>query len=105
MTPEVDFPARRHPQLSVRHAHVPVGLRPGQSLIGTVRAVLPDGVDLCDRGDDEDGGRVSGAVTVTYTDGTTSQATVAFPDWTLNGGASKPLPVTRRATGSSPATN
>lgn len=39
-----------------------------------------------------DGSGVSGTVTVTYTDGTTSQGTVAFPDWTLNGGSSKPLP-------------
>lgn len=39
-----------------------------------------------------DGSGVSGAVTVTYTDGTTSQGTVTFPDWTLNGGSSKPLP-------------
>lgn len=30
-------------------------------------------------------------MTVTYTDGTTSQATVGFSDWTLNGGSSKPL--------------
>ncbi|MER7837896.1 lectin [Streptomyces sp. NPDC096040] len=35
---------------------------------------------------------VSGTLTVTYTDGTTAQATVGFPDWTLNGGGSKPLP-------------
>ncbi|MFE4818404.1 lectin [Streptomyces sp. NPDC056704] len=38
-----------------------------------------------------DGSGVSGTVTVTYTDGTTSQATVGFSDWTLNGGSSKPL--------------
>ncbi|WP_235613739.1 lectin [Streptomyces olivochromogenes] len=38
-----------------------------------------------------DGSGVSGTVTVTYTDGTTSRATVGFSDWTLNGGASKPL--------------
>ncbi|MFI2206615.1 GH92 family glycosyl hydrolase [Streptomyces sp. NPDC020192] len=38
-----------------------------------------------------DGSGVSGTVTVTYTDGTTSKATVAFSDWTLNGGSSKPL--------------
>ncbi|MDF3294149.1 hypothetical protein P3G67_34085 [Streptomyces sp. RB6PN23] len=30
-------------------------------------------------------------MTVTYTDGTSSKATVAFSDWTLNGGSSKPL--------------
>ncbi|MFJ3310624.1 GH92 family glycosyl hydrolase [Streptomyces sp. NPDC086549] len=39
-----------------------------------------------------DGSGVSGTLTVTYTDGTTSQATVGFSDWTLNGGGSKPLP-------------
>ena len=33
----------------------------------------------------------AGTLTVTYTDGTTSQATVAFSDWTLNAGGSKPL--------------
>jgi hypothetical protein len=38
------------------------------------------------------GSGVSGTVTVTYTDGTSSQATVGFSDWTLNAGASKPLP-------------
>jgi predicted alpha-1,2-mannosidase len=38
-----------------------------------------------------DGSGVSGTVAVTYTDGTTSQATVGFSDWTLNGGSSKPL--------------
>lgn len=38
-----------------------------------------------------DGSGVSGTVTVTYTDGTTSQTTVGFSDWTLNGGSSKPL--------------
>ncbi|MHC3472836.1 GH92 family glycosyl hydrolase [Streptomyces sp. 7R007] len=38
-----------------------------------------------------DGSGVSGTLTVTYTDGTTSKATVAFSDWTLNGGSSKPL--------------
>lgn len=38
-----------------------------------------------------DGSGVSGTVTVTYTDGTTSKATVGFSDWTLNGGSSKPL--------------
>ncbi|WP_427917377.1 lectin [Streptomyces sp. cg40] len=38
-----------------------------------------------------DGSGVSGTVTVTYTDGTTSQATIGFSDWTLNGGGSKPL--------------
>ncbi|MER5514068.1 lectin [Streptomyces sp. NPDC002763] len=39
-----------------------------------------------------DGSGVSGTLTVTYTDGTTSRATVGFSDWTLNGGPSKPLP-------------
>jgi putative alpha-1,2-mannosidase len=39
-----------------------------------------------------DGSGVSGTVSVTYTDGTTSQATVGFSDWTLNAGSSKPLP-------------
>ncbi|MFI6250859.1 GH92 family glycosyl hydrolase [Streptomyces sp. NPDC051016] len=39
-----------------------------------------------------DGSGVSGTLTVTYTDGTTTQATVGFSDWTLNGGPSKPLP-------------
>ncbi|NUP66587.1 MAG: glycoside hydrolase family 92 protein, partial [Nonomuraea sp.] len=39
-----------------------------------------------------DGSGVSGTVTVTYTDGTTSKATVGFSDWTLGGGGSKPLP-------------
>ncbi|WP_233273614.1 GH92 family glycosyl hydrolase [Streptomyces broussonetiae] len=38
-----------------------------------------------------DGSGVSGTVTVNYTDGTTSKATVGFSDWTLNGGSSKPL--------------
>ncbi len=32
-----------------------------------------------------------GVLTVTYTDGSTSQATVGFSDWTLNAGASKPF--------------
>ncbi|MBK3576631.1 lectin [Streptomyces sp. MBT65] len=46
-----------------------------------------------------DGSGVAGTVTVTYTDGSTAQATVAFPDWTLNGGARTPLPgVTTAAT-------
>ncbi|MFS4094111.1 GH92 family glycosyl hydrolase [Streptomyces sp. AF1A] len=39
-----------------------------------------------------DGSGVSGTLTVTYTDGTTSKATVGFSDWTLNAGSSKPLP-------------
>ncbi|MEU6554232.1 lectin [Streptomyces sp. NPDC046915] len=39
-----------------------------------------------------DGSGVSGTLTVTYTDGTTSKTTVGFSDWTLNGGRSKPLP-------------
>ncbi|MDJ0345159.1 lectin [Streptomyces sp. H10-C2] len=34
----------------------------------------------------------SGAVTVTYTDGSTEKVTLAMSDWTLNAGASKPLP-------------
>jgi putative alpha-1,2-mannosidase len=38
-----------------------------------------------------DGSGVSGTVTVTYTDGTVSKATVGFSDWTLNGGSGKPL--------------
>ncbi|GHE15368.1 GH92 family glycosyl hydrolase [Streptomyces alanosinicus] len=38
-----------------------------------------------------DGSGVSGTVTVTYTDGTTSKATVGFSDWTLNAGSSKPM--------------
>ncbi|WP_262060135.1 lectin [Streptomyces sp. STR69] len=38
-----------------------------------------------------DGSGVSGTVTVTYTDGTSSKATIGFSDWTLNGGGSKPL--------------
>lgn len=39
-----------------------------------------------------DGSGVSGTLTVTYTDGTTSRATVGFSDWTLNGGGTKPIP-------------
>ncbi|MEU2926006.1 lectin [Streptomyces sp. NPDC007251] len=39
-----------------------------------------------------DGSGVSGTLTVTYTDGSTSKATVGFSDWTLNAGSSKPLP-------------
>ncbi|MEU6506014.1 lectin [Streptomyces sp. NPDC046942] len=39
-----------------------------------------------------DGSGVSGTVTVTYTDGTVSKATVGFSDWTLGGGSGKPLP-------------
>ncbi|MEU5594837.1 lectin [Streptomyces sp. NPDC020298] len=39
-----------------------------------------------------DGSGVSGTLTVTYTDGTASQATVGFSDWTLGGGGSKPRP-------------
>ncbi len=38
-----------------------------------------------------DGSGVSGTVTVTYTDGTTSKATVGFSDWTLNGGSRQPM--------------
>jgi predicted alpha-1,2-mannosidase len=38
-----------------------------------------------------DGSGVPGAVTVTYTDGTTAKATVTFSDWTLNGGGAKPV--------------
>ncbi|MDF3292520.1 lectin [Streptomyces silvisoli] len=33
-----------------------------------------------------------GQLTVTYTDGSTSKATVGFSDWTLNAGASSPIP-------------
>jgi hypothetical protein len=36
-------------------------------------------------------GTHSGTVTITYTDGTTQTATLAFSDWTLNGGASAPI--------------
>ena len=39
-----------------------------------------------------DGTGVPGDLTVTYTDGSTAKATVAFSDWTLNGGSAKPLP-------------
>ncbi|WP_328459664.1 lectin [Streptomyces sp. NBC_00448] len=39
-----------------------------------------------------DGSGVPGALTVTYTDGTTAKATVTFSDWTLNGAGSKPVP-------------
>ncbi|WP_330336068.1 GH92 family glycosyl hydrolase [Streptomyces sp. NBC_00557] len=39
-----------------------------------------------------DGSGVSGTLTVTYTDGSTSKATVGFSDWTLNAGSTKPLP-------------
>jgi len=38
-----------------------------------------------------DGSGVSGSLTVTYTDGTSTQATIGFSDWTLNAGSSKPL--------------
>lgn len=38
-----------------------------------------------------DGSGVSGTMTVTYTDGTTTKATVGFSDWTLNAGSSKPI--------------
>ncbi|WP_369386839.1 lectin [Streptomyces sp. CG1] len=38
-----------------------------------------------------DGSGVSGTMTVTYTDGTTSKATVGFSDWTLNAGSNKPI--------------
>ncbi|MEU6146885.1 lectin [Streptomyces sp. NPDC047081] len=38
-----------------------------------------------------DGSGVSGTLTVTYTDGTTSKATVGFSDWTLNGGSHQPI--------------
>ncbi|MYS22093.1 alpha-1,2-mannosidase, putative [Streptomyces sp. DvalAA-14] len=38
-----------------------------------------------------DGSGVPGAITVTYTDGSTAKATVTFSDWTLNGGSSKPV--------------
>lgn len=36
----------------------------------------------------------SGAVTVTYTDGSTEKVTLAMSDWTLNAGGSTPLPGT-----------
>jgi predicted alpha-1,2-mannosidase len=36
-----------------------------------------------------DGTGVPGALTVTYTDGSTAKANVVFSDWTLNGGSSK----------------
>ncbi|WP_235002525.1 lectin [Actinacidiphila paucisporea] len=39
-----------------------------------------------------DGSGVPGELTVTYTDGSTAKATVAFSDWTLNGGSAQPLP-------------
>ena len=38
-----------------------------------------------------DGTGVPGQLTVTYTDGTTTTATVAFSDWTLNGASKKPV--------------
>jgi glycosyl hydrolase family 92 len=38
-----------------------------------------------------DGSGIPGTVTVDYTDGTTAKATVAFSDWTLNGGSAKPV--------------
>ncbi|WP_246618206.1 MULTISPECIES: hypothetical protein [Streptomyces violaceusniger group] len=43
-----------------------------------------------------DGSGVSGTVPVTYTDGTSSKATAAFSDWTLNDGSSKPSAWSRR---------
>ena len=36
-------------------------------------------------------GPVSGTATITYTDGTTQTFTLAFSDWTLNGGSSTPI--------------
>lgn len=39
-----------------------------------------------------DGSGVSGKLTVTYTDGSTAQGTVAFSDWTLNANSAQPLP-------------
>ncbi|WP_394617318.1 GH92 family glycosyl hydrolase [Lentzea sp. JNUCC 0626] len=36
------------------------------------------------------GGNASGTVTITYTDGTTSTASVGFSDWTLSGGRAQP---------------
>ncbi len=38
-----------------------------------------------------DGSGVPGDLTVTYTDGSTTKASVAFSDWTLNGGGTKPV--------------
>ncbi|GHH82332.1 alpha-1,2-mannosidase [Streptomyces sulfonofaciens] len=38
-----------------------------------------------------DGSGTPGTLTVTYTDGTTAKADVAFSDWTLNGGSAKPV--------------
>ncbi|WP_245791717.1 GH92 family glycosyl hydrolase [Actinacidiphila rubida] len=38
-----------------------------------------------------DGTGVPGELTVTYTDGSTSKATVTFSDWTLNGGGTQPV--------------
>ncbi|MFC1408640.1 lectin [Streptacidiphilus sp. N1-12] len=38
-----------------------------------------------------DGTGVPGRLTVTYTDGSTTTATVTFSDWTLNGGSRKPV--------------
>ena len=38
-----------------------------------------------------DGTGVPGQLTVTYTDGTTTTATVTFSDWTLNGASKKPV--------------
>lgn len=38
-----------------------------------------------------DGSGVPGELTVTYTDGSTTKATVTFSDWTLNGGSSQPV--------------
>ncbi len=37
-------------------------------------------------------GPSSGTITVTYTDGTTQTFTIAFSDWTLNGGSASILP-------------
>lgn len=37
-------------------------------------------------------GDASGMATITYTDGTTQTATLAFSDWTLGGGTSSPQP-------------
>ncbi|MCQ4083725.1 lectin [Streptomyces sp. RB6PN25] len=34
----------------------------------------------------------TGQITIHYTDGSTSTATIGFSDWTLNAGASKPIP-------------
>jgi hypothetical protein len=37
------------------------------------------------------GGAQSGSATITYTDGSTQSFTLAFSDWTLNGGGTTPI--------------